>query len=191
MTLFRTADDEFEHYYSANDGRTGRELYGPGGRLKNINPGSASSNPRGMTRVGNKVFFSANDGSRGRELWLGAAQEVLAAQVIQALAAGNAVLAVGEGAAATLQPLVKAGLPVAVLEGRVEPEVLKSLPVDLVAAIGERQWLSTLRRALAAREGPIVPLVTEILYPAAYAHERSVCVDTTAAGGNASLLAAA
>jgi RHH-type proline utilization regulon transcriptional repressor/proline dehydrogenase/delta 1-pyrroline-5-carboxylate dehydrogenase len=36
-----------------------------------------------------------------------------------------------------------------------------------------------------------VPLVTEVLYPAAYAHERSVCVDTTAAGGNASLLAGA
>ena len=30
-----------------------------------------------------------------------------------------------------------------------------------------------------------------LLNPAAYAHERAVCVDTTAAGGNASLLAAA
>jgi RHH-type proline utilization regulon transcriptional repressor/proline dehydrogenase/delta 1-pyrroline-5-carboxylate dehydrogenase len=30
-----------------------------------------------------------------------------------------------------------------------------------------------------------------VLNPAAYAHERAVCVDTTAAGGNASLLAAA
>ena len=48
-----------------------------------------------------------------------------------------------------------------------------------------------LRRALAGRGGPIVPLVGEALYPAAYAHERAVCVDTTAAGGNASLLAAA
>jgi RHH-type proline utilization regulon transcriptional repressor/proline dehydrogenase/delta 1-pyrroline-5-carboxylate dehydrogenase len=36
-----------------------------------------------------------------------------------------------------------------------------------------------------------VPLVTEVIYPAAYAHERAVCVDTTAAGGNASLLASA
>ena len=48
-----------------------------------------------------------------------------------------------------------------------------------------------IRQALAERTGPIVPLVTEVLYPAAYAHERSVCVDTTAAGGNASLLAGA
>jgi RHH-type proline utilization regulon transcriptional repressor/proline dehydrogenase/delta 1-pyrroline-5-carboxylate dehydrogenase len=44
---------------------------------------------------------------------------------------------------------------------------------------------------LAARSGPIVPLVSEVLNPAAYAHERAVCVDTTAAGGNASLLAGA
>jgi RHH-type transcriptional regulator, proline utilization regulon repressor / proline dehydrogenase / delta 1-pyrroline-5-carboxylate dehydrogenase len=47
------------------------------------------------------------------------------------------------------------------------------------------------RDVLAERKGPIVPLVTELLYPAAYAHERAVCVDTTAAGGNASLLAGA
>ena len=35
----------------------------------------------------------------------------------------------------------------------------------------------------------IVPLVSEVLNPVAYAQERAVCVDTTAAGGNASLLA--
>ena len=35
---------------------------------------------------------------------------------------------------------------------------------------------------MAARTGPIVPLVTEVLNAAAYAHERAVCVDTTAAG---------
>ena len=48
-----------------------------------------------------------------------------------------------------------------------------------------------MRQALAARSGPIIPMVSERIYPAAYAHERAVCVDTTAAGGNASLLAAA
>jgi RHH-type proline utilization regulon transcriptional repressor/proline dehydrogenase/delta 1-pyrroline-5-carboxylate dehydrogenase len=51
--------------------------------------------------------------------------------------------------------------------------------------------MRTIRQALAERSGPIVPLVTEMIYPVAYAHERAVCVDTTAAGGNASLLAAA
>jgi RHH-type proline utilization regulon transcriptional repressor/proline dehydrogenase/delta 1-pyrroline-5-carboxylate dehydrogenase len=33
-------------------------------------------------------------------------------------------------------------------------------------------------------------VLVEVIDPAAYAHERAVCVDTTAAGGNASLLAA-
>ncbi|WEX11456.1 bifunctional proline dehydrogenase/L-glutamate gamma-semialdehyde dehydrogenase PutA [Chelativorans sp. AA-79] len=128
---------------------------------------------------------------RGRVLCLGADDEILAAQVIQALAAGNAVLAVAQNAQATLQPLLKAGLPLAALDGAVAPETLETLSVDLVAAAGGEEWLAALRRALAAREGQIVPLVTELLYPAAYVHERSVCVDTTAAGGNASLLAAA
>jgi RHH-type proline utilization regulon transcriptional repressor/proline dehydrogenase/delta 1-pyrroline-5-carboxylate dehydrogenase len=68
-----------------------------------------------------------------------------------------------------------------------DPAHLKTLGIDVVAAEPAR----AIRQALAERKGPIVPLVTEILYPAAYAHERAVCVDTTAAGGNASLLAAA
>jgi RHH-type proline utilization regulon transcriptional repressor/proline dehydrogenase/delta 1-pyrroline-5-carboxylate dehydrogenase len=51
--------------------------------------------------------------------------------------------------------------------------------------------MATVRRSIASRSGPIVPLISEVLYPAAYAHERGVCVDTTAAGGNATLLASA
>ena len=127
---------------------------------------------------------------RGRVLCLGAEGETLLAQVVQALAAGNAVLAVGVDAATVLQPLLKADLPLEAVSGSVDPQDLRTLPLDLVAASGERAWLAALRRALAARQGPIVPLVSERIYPAAYVHERAVCVDTTAAGGNASLLAA-
>ncbi|WP_166163040.1 bifunctional proline dehydrogenase/L-glutamate gamma-semialdehyde dehydrogenase PutA [Chelativorans oligotrophicus] len=128
---------------------------------------------------------------RGRVLCLGADADALAAQVIQALAAGNAVFAVAKDAPAILQPLTRAGFPLAAFHGNVAPQTLETLALDLVAATGERQWLTAVRTALSAREGRIVPLVTELVYPAAYAHERSVCVDTTAAGGNASLLAAA
>ena len=46
------------------------------------------------------------------------------------------------------------------------------------------------RRALAAGEGPLVRLIAARINPLAYFHERAICVDTTAAGGNASLLAA-
>ncbi|MER2507560.1 MAG: hypothetical protein ABTQ27_02245, partial [Amaricoccus sp.] len=47
----------------------------------------------------------------------------------------------------------------------------------------------TLRRALAARAGAIVPLETALIAPERYCLERHLCIDTTAAGGNASLLA--
>ena len=70
MALFRTPDDEFRLYFSADDGKSGREPYKDGRRLKNINPGSASSGPSEFTTIGNRVFFSANNGTNGRELWI-------------------------------------------------------------------------------------------------------------------------
>ncbi|MBU2992671.1 bifunctional proline dehydrogenase/L-glutamate gamma-semialdehyde dehydrogenase PutA [Octadecabacter sp. 1_MG-2023] len=44
-------------------------------------------------------------------------------------------------------------------------------------------------QALAKRTGPIVPLITGALDAGHVLHERHICVDTTAAGGNAALLA--
>ncbi|MFC5583592.1 bifunctional proline dehydrogenase/L-glutamate gamma-semialdehyde dehydrogenase PutA [Nitratireductor kimnyeongensis] len=126
---------------------------------------------------------------RGRALCLGVDDEVLLAQVVQALSGGNVVLAVHPEARRILKPLLGQGLPLEAADGTVSPDVLTALAVDLVAANGGADWLRTLRRALAMREGAIVPLIVEPIYPAAYAHERAICVDTTAAGGNASLLA--
>ncbi len=128
---------------------------------------------------------------RGRVLCLGPDADTLLAQTIQALGAGNAVLAAAPGAPAILSALIGKGLPLAAVDGAVDAERLQTAPVDVAAFSGASEEMRALRRALAAREGPIVPLVSEVLYPAAYAHERAVCVDTTAAGGNASLLASA
>jgi RHH-type proline utilization regulon transcriptional repressor/proline dehydrogenase/delta 1-pyrroline-5-carboxylate dehydrogenase len=128
---------------------------------------------------------------RGRVLCLGPDAGTLLAQAIQALAAGNAVLAVAPAATAALQPLTGKGLPIATIDGTVDAEDLKVLDIDVVALSELSERTRNIRRALAERAGPIVPLVTEVLCPAAYTHERSVCVDTTAAGGNASLLAGA
>jgi len=122
---------------------------------------------------------------RGRVLLLGAGPEAVTAQAVLALAAGNAVLAVSDGAAAALSRL-----PLGILDGRIDPAALTDLPdLDLVAAEGPEEWLRALRIALARRDGPIVPLVTD-RDPARYVLERHLCIDTTAAGGNASLLAA-
>ncbi|TKT79126.1 bifunctional proline dehydrogenase/L-glutamate gamma-semialdehyde dehydrogenase PutA [Aquamicrobium sp. LC103] len=128
---------------------------------------------------------------RGRVLCLGPDRETLFAQAIQALAAGNSVLAVAPGARAALSPLTGKGMPVEAIEGTVDPADLAGLPVDVVAMAADGERLRVVRLALAGREGPIVRLVAAAINPSAYAHERAVCVDTTAAGGNASLLAGA
>ncbi len=128
---------------------------------------------------------------RGRVLVLGPDAETLLAQAVQALAAGNAILAVAPSAPAALSVLTGKGLPVAAIDARMDAGAIDTLPIDVAAFSGAPEDTRSLREAIAARGGPIVPLVSEVIYPAAYAHERAVCVDTTAAGGNASLLAAA
>ena len=67
--------------------------------------------------------------------------------------------------------------------------VLSSMP-DLSAVLwwGEADTARRIDRALAARKGPLVPLVTGLPDPGHALHERHLCVDTTAAGGNAALL---
>ncbi|MBN9070002.1 MAG: bifunctional proline dehydrogenase/L-glutamate gamma-semialdehyde dehydrogenase PutA [Rhizobiales bacterium] len=128
---------------------------------------------------------------RGRALVLGPDAESLLAQAIQALAAGNAVVAVAPGAASALNPLTGKGLPLAAINGTLPASELQKLSLDIVASTADKDTLRGYRRALARQQGPIIPLVSETIYPAAYCHERAVCVDTTAAGGNASLLASA
>ncbi len=128
---------------------------------------------------------------RGRVLCLGTDEHAVLAQAIQALAAGNAVLAVAPRARAALSPLIDKGLPIYAIDGVVDPGDLVQLSVDAVAISADVDTMRPTRRALASRSGPIVPLVSETIKPNAYVHERAVCIDTTAAGGNATLLAAA
>ncbi|MDH2327712.1 bifunctional proline dehydrogenase/L-glutamate gamma-semialdehyde dehydrogenase PutA [Cereibacter sp. SYSU M97828] len=77
-----------------------------------------------------------------------------------------------------------------VAEGAIAPDALTQLP-GISAAIwwgGEAQGRAY-AQALAARDGEIVALITGQPDTAHVAHERHLCVDTTAAGGNAALLA--
>ena len=128
---------------------------------------------------------------KGPVLCLGPEIDTALAQAAQALAAGCPVLIVASGAEAASAPLVRAGAPVAAIDGSLAPEVLAQLP-DLVAvaAAGDSDWTRALRRALARRDGRIVLLETEVICPARFYAERHICIDTTAAGGNTSLLAA-
>ena len=128
---------------------------------------------------------------RGLALCLGPTPEVAVAQAIQAIGAGCGALIVVPGAATSMAgALIAAGAPLVALDGTLDPETLVDLEgIAVVAAAGASDWTRSLRVALAEREGAILPLVTESIAPSRYVLERHLCIDTTAAGGNASLLA--
>ncbi len=128
---------------------------------------------------------------RGRVLCLGPDPEALLAQVVQSLAAGNAVVAAAPDATSALKMLMREDFPLSVHDGGASDDLLRHPGVDLVAAKVSGAALGRLRQVLASREGPVLTLVTGLLSPELYAAERSTCVDTTAAGGNATLLAEA
>ncbi|MEM7271306.1 MAG: aldehyde dehydrogenase family protein, partial [Pseudomonadota bacterium] len=125
---------------------------------------------------------------RGRVLCLGPSSGAVLAQAIQALRLGNSVLAISATASQTLAPLLGSDFPITALDGVMAPEALTTLPIDLVASCAVP---GRIRSALAERDGPIIPLITDRIDPAAYGCERAVCIDTTASGGNATLLAKA
>ncbi len=126
----------------------------------------------------------------GRVLCLNDDADALLSHAVQALRVGNAVVCVGPDCAQTLAPLCAPGIPIAVIEGQLDIDALQTLRIDGVAITGNRQQVREIRRALSMRDGPIVRLISEAIAPTRFAVERAVCIDTTAAGGNAELLAA-
>ena len=168
-----------------------RALAGEGGAVRRSLSAAAAFDPGPFTLPGptgesNRLSLHP----RGTVLCLGPDRETALAQAVQALAAGCAVVVAVEGGEAAARPLAGAGAPVAALDGTVAAERLATLSgIAAVAAAGSSDWTRALRIALARREGPIVALETEVVAPARYILERHLCIDTTAAGGNASLLA--
>ena len=63
-------------------------------------------------------------------------------------------------------------------------------PVTGIGAYTTLDGYAALRKALAGRDGPILPVLTAEDPPARFSHERAISIDTTAAGGNVALLAA-
>ncbi len=128
---------------------------------------------------------------RGTILCLGPSAEAALVQGLQALVVGGAAVLIAPNIEAVIGPVLDTGAPLAALNGGLEPAALRSLAGFAAAAsAAEAPILRLMRVALAVREGDIVPLITEAIAPHRYVVERHLCVDTTAAGGNASLLAA-
>jgi len=83
------------------------------------------------------------------------------------------------------------GNQVQTMAGKSIEEIAALENVEAVMANGDEESLRALRIALAKRNGPIVLLITDPSDVCSLVTERTLCIDTTAAGGNASLLAEA
>ncbi len=150
----------------------------------------ASCMPRdlpGPTGESNRLYVAP----RGVVLCLGPGADAAARQLAFARRAGNAVVVIADGAEAALEPLAS-DRRVEVLDGQVAAGDLTGIEgIAAVACDAERGFLKRLRIALAKRPGPILPLIAGAGDLAPFLVERHLCVDTTAAGGNATLLVAA
>ena len=141
----------------------------------------------GPTGESNRLAFAP----RGVVLCLGPGVKAAGAQLAAALNAGNTAIVIADGAQAAFASWSN-DPRVSVLDGQLAPETLSTLEgIAAVACCADYNVLATLRVVLARRPGPILPLISEPAAGERYVVERHVCVDTTAAGGNASLIAEA
>lgn len=129
---------------------------------------------------------------RGIVLCLGPTAEQARMQAATALAAGNVVVCIAPGCRDIFTEHQLANLPVILADGLLAAEALiDSSGYSVVACNADERALRDYRKVLANKTGEIIPLVTESADIRRFILERHVCIDTTAAGGNASLIAAA
>ena len=118
---------------------------------------------------------------RGPVLCLGPGWQDAEAQMRQARAVGCPTIGIAPGLGGT-----------DTFDGTLAPDALEALPdLAAVAYWGGPETARRYRQTLARRPGPIVPLLAARALAAACILERHVCTDTTAAGGNAQLIATA
>ena len=129
--------------------------------------------------------------ARGVVLCLGPDRETALEQAATALSQGNKVVVIAPGVQDIIDQGAKAGLPISGTEGLLEPDALATVDgFEAVVSCAEKDLLKQYRQALAQRDGALLPLITEHTLDQRFVIERHLCVDTTAAGGNASLIAA-
>ena len=127
---------------------------------------------------------------RGVVLCLGPDTASAHLQASLALEQGNGVLVVAPGAVKIAEELGVNGEPIGGLDKKLAPAAIEAgLNVDAIMHFGVEAELKPWRQALSRREGAIVPLITRPADAEHLIRERHVCIDTTASGGNAELLA--
>jgi RHH-type proline utilization regulon transcriptional repressor/proline dehydrogenase/delta 1-pyrroline-5-carboxylate dehydrogenase len=137
----------------------------------------------GPTGERNTLSFAA----RGIVLCAAASVGALLNQLAAVLATGNTPAILATSAA-----LVPAGLPGAVRNLIVPVDRIDDAAMPLHLVLAETAQAPALRPLLAARDGALVPLIETTAQTAIplwrLVAERALCVNTTAAGGNASLM---
>jgi RHH-type proline utilization regulon transcriptional repressor/proline dehydrogenase/delta 1-pyrroline-5-carboxylate dehydrogenase len=129
--------------------------------------------------------------ARGVVLCLGPNKDTALEQARTALSQGNKVVVIAPGVEDQVNKAAKAGLPIVGIDGQLEPATLATAHgFEAVVSCAEPSVLREYRQALAKRDGALLPLITEHTLDQRFVIERHLCVDTTAAGGNASLIAA-
>src|SRR5690606_2992063 len=130
--------------------------------------------------------------ARGVVLCLGPDAESAREQAGTALSQGHKVVVIAPGAEKALSDAINAGLPVVACDGILEPEALGALAgFEAVVSLAEKPLLKQYRQAMLHHDGALLTIITEHKLDQRYVIERHLCIDTTAAGGNASLIASA
>ncbi|WP_028294077.1 bifunctional proline dehydrogenase/L-glutamate gamma-semialdehyde dehydrogenase PutA [Oceanobacter kriegii] len=130
--------------------------------------------------------------ARGVILVVGPTLDRAMKQAAYALACGNQVVVVAPGAENAVNLLRGHEWPIVAIDGQVGAETLTAVNgFAAVVCAGQGSFMVDYRKALAARDGALLPLINDDSNSHRYVLERHICIDTTAAGGNASLIASA
>ncbi|MEL6225402.1 MAG: bifunctional proline dehydrogenase/L-glutamate gamma-semialdehyde dehydrogenase PutA [Pseudomonadota bacterium] len=126
----------------------------------------------------------------GNVTCLGPDEETIIAQAMLALATGNATLVDRIFPKELATNLAAVGAPIVRVPSQLTPMHLSEVGgLTAVLTASNDPQAKAARKSLAARTGPIVPLIVGWPHASELTLERHLCVDTTAAGGNAALLA--
>ena len=150
---------------------------------------TGESNRLSMEPVGTVLCLQGNN----EAFWV--------AQTVQSLLLGNSVTMAGGNASIHCKALsqwlavnstkdklqaIDANLSTELLS-----EYISSAEIDAVAVADDPANMRKIRQLLSMRDGPIITVANTLFDISPLVSEKSLCIDTTAAGGNASLLASA